>query len=61
VQAKAVTDGEELTITGNSAADEQKIRALGFMGIMVLGTHQNASLGYGQRRDDAHAVAASAP
>ncbi len=40
VQAKGVPDGEELTVTGNSMADEQKIRALGFMGIMVLGTHQ---------------------
>jgi hypothetical protein len=40
VQAKAVPDGEELTVTGNSEADEQKICALGFMGIMVLGTHQ---------------------
>ena len=40
VQAKTIPDGEELTVTGNSAADEQKIRALGFMGIMVLGTHQ---------------------
>lgn len=40
VQAKAVPDGEELTVTGTSTADEQKIRALGFMGIMTLGTHQ---------------------
>jgi hypothetical protein len=40
VQAKPVPGGEELTVTGNSAAGEQKIRALGFMGIMVLGTHQ---------------------
>jgi hypothetical protein len=40
VQAKAVPDGEELTVTGNGPTDEQKIRALGFMGIMVLGTHQ---------------------
>jgi hypothetical protein len=40
VQAKAVPDGDELTVTGNSAADTQKIRALGFMGVMVLGTHQ---------------------
>lgn len=40
VQAKAVPDGEELTVTGTGTADEQKIRALGFMGIMVLGTHQ---------------------
>ncbi len=40
VQAQAVADGEELTVTGQSTADVQKIRALGFMGIMVLGTHQ---------------------
>jgi hypothetical protein len=40
VQAKAVPEGEELTVTGKSTTDEQKIRALGFMGIMVLGTHQ---------------------
>jgi hypothetical protein len=40
VQAKALSEGEELTVTGKSTADEQKIRALGFMGIMVLGTHQ---------------------
>ena len=40
VQAKALPDGEELTVTGNSSADEQKIRALGFMGVMVLGSHQ---------------------
>jgi len=40
VQAKVVPDGEDLTVTSNSAADEQKIRALGFMGVMVLGTHQ---------------------
>ncbi len=40
VQARAVPDGEELTITGTGTADEQKIRALGFMGIMVLGTHE---------------------
>ena len=40
VQAKAVPEGEELTVTGNSTGDEQKVRALGFTGIMVLGTHQ---------------------
>lgn len=40
VQAKPLPDGAELTVTGASAADEQKIRALGFMGVMVLGTHQ---------------------
>jgi hypothetical protein len=40
VQAKAIPSGEELTITAGNAADAQKIRGLGFMGIMVLGTHQ---------------------
>jgi hypothetical protein len=40
VQAKALPNGEEMTITGNNPGDEQKIRGLGFMGIMVLGTHQ---------------------
>jgi hypothetical protein len=40
VQAKALPNGEELTITGTSDADATKIRALGFMGYMTLGTHQ---------------------
>ena len=40
VQAKPIENGEELTVTTTNAADVQKIRALGFMGIMVLGTHQ---------------------
>ena len=40
VTAQAIPEGEELAVRGNSTADEQKIRALGFMGIMVLGTHQ---------------------
>ncbi len=40
VQAKTLPNGEELTVTGNNAADAREIRALGFMGIMVLGTHQ---------------------
>jgi hypothetical protein len=40
VQAKALPDGEEMTVTGDTPADAQKIRGLGFMGIMVLGTHQ---------------------
>ena len=40
VQAKAIPDGEELTVTAGTPADVQKIRALGFMGIMVLGRHQ---------------------
>jgi hypothetical protein len=40
VQARAISNGEELTVTASSPADVQKIRALGFMGIMVQGTHQ---------------------
>jgi hypothetical protein len=40
VQANALPNGEVLTVTGHSAADQQEIRGLGFMGIMVLGTHQ---------------------
>lgn len=40
VQAKPVADGEEMTVTTKTSADEQKVRALGFMGVMVLGTHQ---------------------
>jgi len=39
-KAVALPDGEELTVTGHTTADEQQIRGLGFMGIMVLGTHQ---------------------
>ena len=40
VQAQAISNGEELTVTASNPADVQKIRALGFMGIMVQGTHQ---------------------
>jgi len=40
VQAKAIPNGEELTVTAANEADVTKIRALGFMGIMTLGTHQ---------------------
>lgn len=40
VQAKPVTGGEEMIVTAKNRTDVQKIRALGFMGIMVLGTHQ---------------------
>jgi hypothetical protein len=40
VQARAISNGEELTVTASNPADVQKIRALGFMGIMVQGTHQ---------------------
>jgi hypothetical protein len=39
-QAKAIPNGEELTVTAANEADVTKIRALGFMGIMTLGTHQ---------------------
>jgi hypothetical protein len=40
VRAKVLPNGEELTVTGASDADATKIRALGFMGVMTLGTHQ---------------------
>jgi hypothetical protein len=40
VQAKTLPNGEELTVTASNTNDVQKIRGLGFMGIMVLGTHQ---------------------
>jgi hypothetical protein len=40
VQAKALPNGEELTVIGANDADTTKIRALGFMGLMTLGTHQ---------------------
>jgi hypothetical protein len=40
VQAKAIVNGEELTVTSANAADVTKIRAMGIMGIMALGTHQ---------------------
>jgi hypothetical protein len=40
VQAQAISNGEELTVTASNPSDVQKIRALGFMGIMVQGTHQ---------------------
>ena len=39
-QVKAIPNGEELTVTAANEADVTKIRALGFMGIMTLGTHQ---------------------
>jgi hypothetical protein len=39
VQTKAISNGEELTVTSANASDVMKIRALG-LGIMVLGTHQ---------------------
>ena len=40
VQAKALPNGEEMTVTGDTSADVQQIRGLGFLGLMVLGTHQ---------------------
>jgi hypothetical protein len=40
VQAKPLPDGEELIVTAANDADVTKIRALGFMGLMTLGTHQ---------------------
>ena len=39
VRATPVTEGMELTVTTATPADVQKIRALGFMGIMVQGSH----------------------
>jgi hypothetical protein len=39
VRATSLADGAELTATAANPADVQKIRALGFMGIMVLGSH----------------------
>jgi hypothetical protein len=44
-KAKSITGGEEMTVTAADPEDVQKIRALGFMGIMVLGTHQMHHLG----------------
>ena len=40
MQAKAIPNGEEVEVTTANDADTAKIRALGFMGIMTLGTHQ---------------------
>lgn len=39
VQTSALPDGVELTVTADNLAEVQKIRALGFMGIMVQGSH----------------------
>jgi hypothetical protein len=39
VRSASIQDGVELTVTATSAAEAQKIRALGFMGIMVQGGH----------------------
>ena len=40
VQATPLPNGETLTVTSMNAADLPHIRGLGFMGIMVQGTHQ---------------------
>ncbi len=40
VRTESLPDGVVLTATASDPADVQKIRALGFMGIMVQGTHQ---------------------
>jgi hypothetical protein len=45
VESKPIVGGEEMIVITKKAADEQKIRALGFMGIMVLGKHQMHHLG----------------
>ncbi len=39
VRTTPLPDGVELTATANDQAEVQKIRALGFMGIMVQGSH----------------------
>ena len=39
VRTTELPNGVELTITASNPADVQKIRALGFMGIMVQGSH----------------------
>ncbi len=39
VRAAPLSSGMELTVTSQNAADVPKIRALGFIGIMVLGSH----------------------
>jgi hypothetical protein len=39
VRATTLPNGVELTVTTSNTADVQKIRALGFMGIMVQGGH----------------------
>ena len=38
-RATALPNGVELTVTAGNSAEVQKIRALGFMGIMVQGSH----------------------
>jgi len=39
VRTTAIPNGVDLTVTAGKPADVQKIRALGFMGIMVQGSH----------------------
>ena len=39
VRTTALPNGVELTVTASNSADVQKIRALGFLGIMVQGGH----------------------
>ena len=39
VRTTPLPNGVELTVTASNPAEVQKIRALGFMGIMVLGSH----------------------
>ena len=38
--AQEIADGEALRVTSANPADVQKIRGLGFLGILTLGTHQ---------------------
>jgi hypothetical protein len=40
VRTEAMPNGVVLTVTATNPIEAQKIRALGFMGIMVQGTHQ---------------------
>ena len=39
VRTAPLSDGVELTVTASDGAEVQKLRALGFMGIMVQGSH----------------------
>ncbi len=40
LRTETISNGVVLTVTATSPGDVRKIRALGFMGIMVQGTHQ---------------------
>lgn len=42
IQVEMLDDGVELTVTEGATDDGKKIRALGFSGFMVLGTHHEA-------------------